>query len=119
MSCTEFHRVLIIVLVLVEEKLGLDGVLMDDEAVWLDVISRHQVVALSLICVLVFLFIESAMADELIMMVTSEHSAEAVAVVLASASVSILISEDVFGGVVAVRDVFAVLGVVIVTVSVI
>ena len=44
-SGTEFHRVLLEVLVLVEEKLGLDGVLMDDEAVWLDVIGGHQVVA--------------------------------------------------------------------------
>ena len=45
MAGTEFHSVLLVVLVLVEEKLGLDGVLMDDEAVWLDVIGRHQVVA--------------------------------------------------------------------------
>ena len=45
MAGTEFHSVLLVVLVLVEEKLGLDGVLMDDEAVWFDVIGRHQVVA--------------------------------------------------------------------------
>ena len=44
-SGTEFHSVLLEVLVLVEEKLGLDCVLMDDKAVWLNVISGHQVVA--------------------------------------------------------------------------
>ena len=44
-SGTEFHSVLLEVLVLVKEQLGLDGVLMNDKAVWLNVISGHQVVA--------------------------------------------------------------------------
>ena len=61
----------------------------------------------------------TAVADILVVVITSEHLAEAVAVALGAARLSILIVEDVLVAVVAVRDVLTVLGVVIVTVGVI
>lgn len=61
----------------------------------------------------------TAVADILVVVITSEHLAEAVAVALGAARLSILIVEDVLVAVVAVRDVLAVLGVVVVTVGVI
>ena len=112
-ASTELHSVLLLeVLVLVEVELGVDGVLVDDEAVRLDVVRRHQVVALHGILV-VFLAIVPPVASELVVVVASEHSAEAVAVVLLAARLRVLCVELVVA-VVAVRDVRAVLGVVVV-----
>ena len=61
----------------------------------------------------------TAVADILVVVITSEHLAEAVAVALGTTRLGILIVEDVFVAVVAVRNVFAVLSVVVMTVGVI
>ena len=61
----------------------------------------------------------TTVANILIVVITSEHLAEAVAVALGTARLGILIVEDVLVAVVAVRDVFAVLSVVVMTVGVI
>ena len=61
----------------------------------------------------------TSVANVFVVVVTREHLAEAVAVALGTARLSILIVEDVFVAVVAVRNVFAVLSVVVMTVGVI
>ena len=61
----------------------------------------------------------TSVADILVVVVTREHLAEAVAVALGAARLSILIVEDVLVAVVAVRNVFAMLSVVVMTVGVI
>ena len=61
----------------------------------------------------------TSVAHVFVVVITRQHLAEAVAVALGAARLSILIVEDVLVAVVAVRDVLAVLSVVIVTVGVI
>ena len=61
----------------------------------------------------------TSVADILVVVVTREHLAEAVAVALGTARLGILIVEDILVAVVAVRNVFAMLSVVVMTVGVI
>ena len=61
----------------------------------------------------------TSVANILVVVVTREHLAEAVAVALGTARLGILIVEDILVAVVAVRNVFAMLSVVVMTVGVI
>ena len=85
-SRAELHRVSE-VLVLVQVKSGLDGVLVDHQAVWLDVVSSHHVVALQAVLVLVLLtaVVLVDLVASVLVVVAGKQMAEALAVILDTA----------------------------------
>lgn len=93
-SSAELHRVSE-VLVLVQVESGLDGVLVDHQAVWLDVVSSHQVVALQAVLVLVLLaaVVLVVLVTSVLVMVASEQMAEALAVVFDTAGLVVFAVE--------------------------
>ena len=102
---TELHIVSAEVLVLVKMEAGVDGVLMDHHAVWLDIVGLHEVVAAEAVCVALLAGVLLVVATELAV-VPSEHVAEARAVGLLAAGCAELASPFVVA-VVAVRHVLA------------
>ena len=104
------------ILMLMQVESSVDSVLMDNEAIWLNIVSSHEMVLpwhaiIPFLTTVVILMIAMTL---ILVMVTSKKGAEAVAEVLLTAHLVVLLVELVVA-MVSIADVLRVLSVVIVT----
>ena len=101
-----------VVLVVVQVESGVDGILMDGQAIWFDVVRESKVVARAVV-IMSLTLLRSWASNELIS-ITGQKASESFAVVLLAAGLVELLMEGLITGM-AVRDGGGVIGILVVS----